>query len=217
MDPENFSGILCIDELHLGHRTLLLATDPLGDFPVAFALVSSNDKEHMRPVSCSISATTAFCPKSSSPTARTSIPTCWRKSGPPPAINFASSTSLRTSTNMSWIPERDAPQTTPPRALTKAQTRTRTLRQNQEGTGLLHLEASPFDRQPSRASHRQATASARPNVRLPAGTAHVATIRAQCLPFVRSQTDSASPLSGAAFVKTPEYLADPDLAQALRC
>jgi hypothetical protein len=45
---ENFSGTLCIDELHLGHRTLLLATDPLGDFPVAFALVSSNDKDHMR-------------------------------------------------------------------------------------------------------------------------------------------------------------------------
>ena len=44
----HFSGTLCIDELHLGHRTLLLATDPLGDFPVAFALVSANDKEHMR-------------------------------------------------------------------------------------------------------------------------------------------------------------------------
>jgi hypothetical protein len=44
----NFSGTLCIDELHLGHRTLLLATDPLGDFPVAFALVRSNDQDHMR-------------------------------------------------------------------------------------------------------------------------------------------------------------------------
>jgi hypothetical protein len=44
---DNFSGTLCIDELHLGHRTLLLATDPLGDFPVAFALVSANDQEHM--------------------------------------------------------------------------------------------------------------------------------------------------------------------------
>jgi hypothetical protein len=45
---ENFSGTLCVDELHLGHRTLLLATDPIGDFPVAFALVSANDQEHMR-------------------------------------------------------------------------------------------------------------------------------------------------------------------------
>jgi hypothetical protein len=45
---ENFSGTLCIDELHLGHRTLLLATDPIGDFPVAFALVSANDQDHMR-------------------------------------------------------------------------------------------------------------------------------------------------------------------------
>lgn len=44
---ERFSGILCIDELHLGKYTLLLATDPIGDFPVAFALVSANDQEHM--------------------------------------------------------------------------------------------------------------------------------------------------------------------------
>ncbi len=44
----NFSGTLCVDELHLGHRVLLLATDPLGDFPVAFALVSANDQDHMR-------------------------------------------------------------------------------------------------------------------------------------------------------------------------
>jgi len=43
----HFSGTLCIDELHLGTHTLLLATDPLGDFPVAFALVSANDQEHM--------------------------------------------------------------------------------------------------------------------------------------------------------------------------
>jgi transposase-like protein len=44
----NFSGTLCIDELHLGHRTLLLATDPVNDFPVAFALVRANDQDHMR-------------------------------------------------------------------------------------------------------------------------------------------------------------------------
>ena len=42
------SGTLCIDELHLGHYTLLLATDPLQDLPVAFALISSNDHDHMR-------------------------------------------------------------------------------------------------------------------------------------------------------------------------
>jgi hypothetical protein len=45
---ENFSGTLNIDEIHLGHRTLLLATDPLSDFPVAFALVAANDQDHMR-------------------------------------------------------------------------------------------------------------------------------------------------------------------------
>jgi transposase len=43
-----FSGTLCVDELHLGRYTLLLATDPLQDLPVAFALVASNDQGHMR-------------------------------------------------------------------------------------------------------------------------------------------------------------------------
>lgn len=42
-----FSGTLCIDEIHLGEHTLLLATDPLHDFPVAFALVRHNDQDHM--------------------------------------------------------------------------------------------------------------------------------------------------------------------------
>ena len=45
---ENFSGTLCVDELHLGRFTLLLATDPLSDIPVAFALVAANDQDHMR-------------------------------------------------------------------------------------------------------------------------------------------------------------------------
>jgi hypothetical protein len=45
---ENFSGTLCVDELHLGQFTLLLATDPISDLPVAFALVSANDQDHMR-------------------------------------------------------------------------------------------------------------------------------------------------------------------------
>lgn len=45
---EHFSGTLCVDELHLGRFTLLLATDPLSDLPVAFALVAANDQGHMR-------------------------------------------------------------------------------------------------------------------------------------------------------------------------
>jgi hypothetical protein len=45
---EHFSGTLCVDELHLGRYTLLLATDPLADLPVAFALVAKNDQPHMR-------------------------------------------------------------------------------------------------------------------------------------------------------------------------
>ncbi|MGC1954657.1 MAG: transposase [Gammaproteobacteria bacterium] len=45
---QHFRGTLCVDELHLGRYTLLLATDPLGDFPVAFALVDANDQDHLR-------------------------------------------------------------------------------------------------------------------------------------------------------------------------
>src|SRR3954454_9228165 len=45
---DRFSGTLCVDELHLGRFTLLLATDPLADLPVAFALVDTNDTDHMR-------------------------------------------------------------------------------------------------------------------------------------------------------------------------
>ena len=44
---ERFSGTLCVDELHLGEYTLLLATDPLADLPVGFALVGANDQEHL--------------------------------------------------------------------------------------------------------------------------------------------------------------------------
>ena len=44
---EHFSGTLCVDELHLDRFTLLLATDPLSDLPVAFALVAANDQDHM--------------------------------------------------------------------------------------------------------------------------------------------------------------------------
>jgi hypothetical protein len=45
---EKFQGTLCVDELHLGRYTLLLATDPIADLPVAFALVSRNDQGHLR-------------------------------------------------------------------------------------------------------------------------------------------------------------------------
>src|SRR5262249_6021413 len=45
---QRFSGTLGVDEIHWGDYTRLLATDPLGDFPVALALVSQNDQEHRR-------------------------------------------------------------------------------------------------------------------------------------------------------------------------
>jgi hypothetical protein len=48
MVRQRFSGTLCVDELHLGVYTLLLASDPLADLPVGFALVGANDQEHMR-------------------------------------------------------------------------------------------------------------------------------------------------------------------------
>jgi hypothetical protein len=45
---QRFSGTLCVDELHLGAYTLLLASDPLADLPVGFALAGANDQDHMR-------------------------------------------------------------------------------------------------------------------------------------------------------------------------
>ena len=44
---KDFSGVLCIDEIHLGKRVLLLASDPIADNPVGCALVSRNDAAHM--------------------------------------------------------------------------------------------------------------------------------------------------------------------------
>ena len=58
---EHFSGTLCVDELHLGRFTLLLATDPIRDLPVAFALVSANDHDHMRRF-LGTSRTGGWCP-----------------------------------------------------------------------------------------------------------------------------------------------------------
>jgi hypothetical protein len=43
-----FSGTLCVDELHLGEHTLLLATDPIADQVVGFLLVRVNDQAHLR-------------------------------------------------------------------------------------------------------------------------------------------------------------------------
>ncbi len=45
---EQFSGTLCIDEIHLGRRVVLLASDPVSDNPIACAWVSRNDAQHMR-------------------------------------------------------------------------------------------------------------------------------------------------------------------------
>lgn len=43
----NFSGLLCIDEVHDGKWTILFATDPLNDFTVSFKLVEQNDQTQM--------------------------------------------------------------------------------------------------------------------------------------------------------------------------
>jgi hypothetical protein len=45
---KQFSGYLCIDELHLGDYTLLLGTDPISDRIVGYRLVKVNDQAHMR-------------------------------------------------------------------------------------------------------------------------------------------------------------------------
>jgi len=44
----NFSGVLCIDAVHDSGRTILLATDPLGDFTVSCKLVETNDPDPMK-------------------------------------------------------------------------------------------------------------------------------------------------------------------------
>jgi hypothetical protein len=45
---KGFSGTLCLDELHLGKDTLLLATDPIADRVVGYSLVRINDQAHLR-------------------------------------------------------------------------------------------------------------------------------------------------------------------------
>src|SRR5437868_1638940 len=45
---QHFSGFVCIDELHLGDYTLLLATDPIADRVIGHLLVRVNDSAHMR-------------------------------------------------------------------------------------------------------------------------------------------------------------------------
>jgi hypothetical protein len=43
----NFSGVLCVDEVHDSGRTILFATDPLNNFTVFFQVVEKNDQSHM--------------------------------------------------------------------------------------------------------------------------------------------------------------------------
>ncbi len=45
---KHFSGFLCIDELHVGEYTVLLATDPITDRTIGYRLVKINDQPHMR-------------------------------------------------------------------------------------------------------------------------------------------------------------------------
>lgn len=43
----NFSGVVCVDEVHDGPRTILYATDPLNNFTLDFEIVERNDQPHM--------------------------------------------------------------------------------------------------------------------------------------------------------------------------
>jgi hypothetical protein len=47
-NSKQFSGVLGVDELHLGEYTLLLATDPISDRVIGYSLVWINDQAHMR-------------------------------------------------------------------------------------------------------------------------------------------------------------------------
>lgn len=44
---KNFSGVLCIDEVHDSGRVYLYATDPLNDFTIHFAVNQNNDQQNM--------------------------------------------------------------------------------------------------------------------------------------------------------------------------
>jgi Transposase len=57
-----FPGTLCVGEIPLGRKALRLATDPLGDFPVAFAPVRADDRGHMRRFLQNLKAW-GFCPR----------------------------------------------------------------------------------------------------------------------------------------------------------
>ena len=43
----NFSGVICVDEVHDVGRTILVATDPLNDLTIAFAVNPKNDQPSM--------------------------------------------------------------------------------------------------------------------------------------------------------------------------
>ena len=89
---QQFSGTLCIDEIHLGRMTLLLATDPLRNFPVAFALVSRNDQDHMRRFLCQL-AEHGLAPRVVVTDGSNLYPAVLARSGSKPSISCAFSTS----------------------------------------------------------------------------------------------------------------------------
>jgi hypothetical protein len=88
---ENFSGTLCVDELHLGRFTLLLATDPLSDLPVAFALVDANDQDHMRRFLNNL-RNWGLNPQVVVTDGSNLYPGCWQGCGPMQIISCACST-----------------------------------------------------------------------------------------------------------------------------
>jgi hypothetical protein len=94
--PQRFSGTLCVDELHLGRYTLVLATDPLADLPVGFALVGANDQDHMRRSSATWPAG-GSSRRWSSAMAPACTRNCWPRFGPPPNTSCASFTCCATS------------------------------------------------------------------------------------------------------------------------
>ena len=100
---DRFSGTLCVDELHLGRMTLLLATDPLQDLPVGFALVASNDSDHMRRFLKNLKAW-GLSPEVVVTDGSNLYPASWANSGPRPVINSVSFMSSRNFTSTSSTP-----------------------------------------------------------------------------------------------------------------
>jgi hypothetical protein len=97
-----FSGTLCVDELYLGTHTLPLATDPLADLPVGFAVVGANDQDHMGRFLRHL-ARWGLQPEVVVSDGSGLYRSCWPRFGPTPGTSCASSTCCARCWRRCWM------------------------------------------------------------------------------------------------------------------